>query len=128
MPVGPCIGTTKARAVTSGGRGGRCAVMIPPPSGSDARADGASGRAARIGFRLVRRGRSSPRTETPRGLVDVKRDANHPSVTAETSSPVTSPGLGLLLRQAEQIVRRAMAEPLAELELTAEQWRVVAAL
>lgn len=60
--------------------------------------------------------------------MDVMRDGNHPSVTAEAVSPVTSPGLGLLLRQAEQIVRRAMAEPLAELDLTAEQWRVMAAL
>lgn len=60
--------------------------------------------------------------------MDVMRDANHPSATVEAVSPVTSPGLGLLLRQAEQIVRRAMAEPLAELDLTAEQWRVMAAL
>ena len=60
--------------------------------------------------------------------MDVMRDGNHPAVTAEAVSPVTSPGLGLLLRQAEQIVRRAMAEPLAELDLTAEQWRVMAAL
>lgn len=60
--------------------------------------------------------------------MDVMRDGNHPSVTAAALSPVTSPGLGLLLRQAEQIVRRAMAEPLAELDLTAEQWRVMAAL
>lgn len=60
--------------------------------------------------------------------MDVMRDGNHPSATVEAVSPVTSPGLGLLLRQAEQIVRRAMAEPLAELDLTAEQWRVMAAL
>ncbi len=60
--------------------------------------------------------------------MDVMRDGNHPSANAEAVSPVTSPGLGLLLRQAEQVVRRAMAEPLAELDLTAEQWRVMAAL
>lgn len=41
---------------------------------------------------------------------------------------MTSPGLGLLARQLEQQLRRATAEPLAALDLTAEQWGVMAVL
>jgi DNA-binding MarR family transcriptional regulator len=57
-------------------------------------------------------------------VVNVMRDGDH----LMTEVPVTSPGLGLLSRQLEQLLRRAMAEPLAALDLTAEQWGVMAVL
>ncbi|MEO5663710.1 MAG: MarR family transcriptional regulator [Nocardioides sp.] len=41
---------------------------------------------------------------------------------------MTAPGLGLLARQLEHQLRRSMAEPLAALDITAEQWGVMAVL
>lgn len=60
--------------------------------------------------------------------MDLLRDTDHSPADPVLGLPVTSPGFGLLLRRVEQVVRESMAEPLAELDLTAEQWRVLAAL
>ena len=49
-------------------------------------------------------------------------------MSAAAAAPVSSPGLGLLARQLEQQLRRSMAESLAALDLTAEQWGVMAVL
>jgi len=60
--------------------------------------------------------------------VDTKRGVARSSPAVDDTVPVTSPGLGLLLRQVEHSVHRAMAESLAEADLSPEQWRVMAAL
>lgn len=60
--------------------------------------------------------------------MDAIRGVPRLSPVVDDTVPVTSPGLGLLLRQVEQSVHRAMAESLAEADLTPEQWRVMAAL